>query len=49
MPSGRIATSPYTVQCVAKLRVVRLDSGSLPILFLVNLLVTLEIRKEVVV
>jgi len=46
MPGGRIATSPYTTQCVAKLRVVRLDSGPLPILLLVNFLVTPETRTD---
>jgi hypothetical protein len=39
MPGGRIAASPYTIQCVAKLRVVRRDSGPLSILLLVKFLV----------
>jgi hypothetical protein len=48
MPCGRIATSPYTIQCVAKLRVARQDSGPFSTLFLVKFLVIPGIRKELV-
>ena len=46
MPCGRIAASPYTVQCVAKLRVVRQGSGPLSIQLLVNFLVAPEISED---
>lgn len=48
VPGGRIATSPYADQCVAKLRVVRRDNGPLSILLLVNFLVIPEIKEELI-
>lgn len=48
MPGGRTAASPYTAQCVVKLRVVRPDSGPLPVLLFVNFLATPGVSKGLV-